>query len=552
MRRVFGMVSTQASLDYTAAALATFFQYTPLGPQDEFYLIDNDQSANLAALKAAFPRVIPVVNIRPFSYAENANQVIALAARAGADAYIMNNDIIFTPGWLAPLDAELPVILAPTSNQNFQYTLRGLQIKTEMALQDYKGHERELLEIVAAHCRQHARYTTAYQTNFFLVKIPVCLYNTVGQFDPVFTRAGGEDIDYCIRAYLKGFSLFVAQHSYLLHFGGRATWSGPETRDEWRARESNAIALLAGKWGPLLTKFLVYRDPSVIAGDPALDKIQVETGIGGLYQELARRGGVAIPKDLLWQPRIAAVYCLCDDPRWLRLSLQSVYAACDRIFCLVQDEADGSADVLQKIADTPDPAKKITVIRGRWPDGAAQRNAALDLLQAEGFDYCLAMDCDEIYDPAQLQALLRYAAARRYRAAWQVQRVTYWKSCRFRIAPPEDLKPAVLVRVGALRIGEQRRVDTSDIELIPAGIATCHHLAYVASDQEMQRRIETFSGVERFMPDWFEKVWLAWDRNHGLENLHPAQPAVFRRAVPHDEAACPEILRKALHETQEQ
>jgi hypothetical protein len=55
MHRVFGMVSTQPSLDYTAAALATFFRHAPLGPQNQFYLIDNDRSINPAAFQHAVP-----------------------------------------------------------------------------------------------------------------------------------------------------------------------------------------------------------------------------------------------------------------------------------------------------------------------------------------------------------------------------------------------------------------------------------------------------------------------------------------------------------------
>ena len=553
MHRVFGMVSTKASLDYTAEALATFFKYTPLGPQDQFYLLDNDRSINPSALKAAFPGVILVANIRPFSYAENANQVIALAARTGADAYYMNNDIIFTPNWAEPLDLDLPVVLAPTGNQNFQYKAGGFELKKEMALHDYRGHEQVFLEIVRRHCAQQRRYVTAFKTNFFVVKIPSAVYSSVGGFDTAFGVAGGEDDDYCIRTYLKGFAVMVAEHSYLLHFGGRSTWSGPETLDEWRARESHFIGVFTRKWGPVLARFLIHRDAALIQNDPYLDKVQLEAGIGGLFQELARRGGVTIPKDLLWQPRTAAVYCLYDEPRWLRHSLQSVYAACDRIFCLVNDrpwfgEAFDNSETLRQLAACPDPDRKITVIRGRWPDEASHRNAGLDLLQAERFDYGLAINGDEIYDAAQLQTMLGYVAAKRYRRAWQAQRVTYWKSGRFRIDPHEDYKPVVCVQVGGARFRQGRLSDATDVEPIPPQIAICHHLDYVRTDAEMRRKISAGRRPEAVFPGWFEKVWLTWDRDQRIENLHPAHPAAFRRAVPHDPSACPDALRKALTE----
>src|SRR5205823_2021660 len=149
--------------------------------------------------------------------------------------------VIFPPDWLRPLAVELPAVLTPTGNQNFQYAADGLALKPVMTLDDYRGREDVFLRLALEHRRTHPGYTVAYKTNFFCVKIPPVVYRRVGLFDTRFGRAGGEDDDYCIRTYLAGLQVAVAQESYVLHFGGRSSWSGAETMDEWRARETNFI-----------------------------------------------------------------------------------------------------------------------------------------------------------------------------------------------------------------------------------------------------------------------------------------------------------------------
>jgi GT2 family glycosyltransferase len=163
-----------------------------------------------------------------------------------------------------------------------------------MSLADYQGHEDVFSRLVEQHKNQHAEYVGCYKTNFFCVKIPPIIYRSVGLFDTGFGQAGGEDDDYCIRTYLAGFHVAVATGSYLLHFGGRSTWNGPESIDEWRARERNFIGIFEKKWGPTLSRFLLFRDASILARDAALAAIEQRSGIAGLYKEMLRRDGIAI------------------------------------------------------------------------------------------------------------------------------------------------------------------------------------------------------------------------------------------------------------------
>jgi len=304
MPRLFGMVTTRESGEYTGVALESFFRHTTMGVGDAFLLVDNDGAWNGAGHGEWEGRVEVVVNDQRRSFAENGNEVIGRAGRMGADAYFMNNDIVFTEGWSEPLAGNVAAVMTPTCNQNFGYRRGKLELKPVMTLAEFEAGKGELEGVVAEHRRMHPEVVEAYKTNYFCVKIPPVVYRKVGLFDTRFGVAGGEDDDYCIRTYLNGFSVRVAQASYLVHFGGRATWSGAETREQWAARERNFVEVFRCKWGETLARFLLWRDGLVIGWDPAFGEAQRRGGIRGLMMEMARRDGVNVEVVLESWPRL--------------------------------------------------------------------------------------------------------------------------------------------------------------------------------------------------------------------------------------------------------
>jgi hypothetical protein len=296
--RVFGMVTTRASAAYTLPALESFFEHTPWLDADTFLLIDNDAGFDKNLLPTSCARVQVIVNPQPLSFAANANQVLRHAGQSNAAAVFVNNDVIFTPDWLTPVAADVAAVITPTSNQNYQYQLEDFQLKPVMTFEEYAGRQELFRRLVEQHRARHKGFVEAYKTNFFCVKVPPVVYHSVGLFDTRFGMAGGEDDDYCIRTYLRGFRVLVAVGSYLLHFGGRSTWSGGETLEQWRAREQNFVGIFQKKWGQMLSRFLLHRDASVLNRDPSLQAVQQQGGIAGLFAEMARRDGVVVEEIL--------------------------------------------------------------------------------------------------------------------------------------------------------------------------------------------------------------------------------------------------------------
>jgi hypothetical protein len=265
--RVYAMVTTRASRDYTVAALQSFFTHTPLDASDLVCLIDNDGDWTEGLGLPPFPagRCEVIRNHAPRSFAANANQAMKIASQRGADLFFLNDDLIFTPGWTAPFCGHPRTVLSPLSNREVQYRLKievspggaclsDFALRSQMTLAEYLGHEARFAAIAEAHVATAAGILPIFTLPFFCIRIPLAVINEVGAFDESFGVAGGEDFDYCLRAWLCGFEVAFTLSSYLLHFGGRASWAGGESGDARRAREAGFVERFIAKWGEELQK----------------------------------------------------------------------------------------------------------------------------------------------------------------------------------------------------------------------------------------------------------------------------------------------------------
>ena len=259
----FGMVTTARSRHYTGPALASFFRHTVMATDDRFLLIDNDGDFEMPD---GFSRVELIRRDRPRRFASNVNFAIEQASHSNADVVFLNNDIVFTPGWLAPLMNGNTAILVPISNQQVPYQRGGLNLHFTMDWVDYAGREDELSAIVKDHQANPqfcGRYVSVLHLSFFCFRLPRQIYGAVGLFDEGFGIGGGEDIDYRIRAHLAGFGVGMAAESYLLHFMGKSTWRGGETIEQMKARDSVYQLYFRAKWGSDLANIFLFGPDSM-------------------------------------------------------------------------------------------------------------------------------------------------------------------------------------------------------------------------------------------------------------------------------------------------
>ncbi|HEY6360090.1 MAG TPA: hypothetical protein VIX63_03260 [Vicinamibacterales bacterium] len=545
---LFGMITTAGSRAYTPIALRSFFAHTPAGRADEFILIDNDGDFEL-------PDDVPADRIRvirppaPQGFAQNANLLLARARERGADLFILNNDLVFTQGWLEPLLANRRSLMSPMSNAQVAHSVGRFSTRPAMDLADYVGHERDIETIAGRHRSAGAGYRVVSSLAFFCIRIPRAVYEIVGDFDEQFGKGGGEDRDYAVRAWIAGIPQEFANGSYVLHFQGKSTWRGPETEQEQRARDTRYLQAFEKKWGAALTYAFIRGDWNLFRSDARLARHLERDEFTPIVRQLRSRPSIDAFVARQRSARFGAVCCVYDDDSWLAPAIESVYDACETIWFLVSDtpwhgEPSDQTAVTERIRALPDPGQKIRVVRGQWPDEASQRNEGLRVVAEAGLEYCFVLDADEIYDARQLQRAMALVRENPQVDCWRLSCFTYWKSYRFRVDPPERITAAVFVRPGAGRFVENRTFQAERSVALPLDIAAFHHMSYARSDEQILRKITTFGHAREVVPGWYENVWRKWDEDRSLQNLNPCWPAAYHKVVEQPYEALPPVVRR--------
>jgi GT2 family glycosyltransferase len=284
------MVTTRHSNAYTDYALSSLIRHTRFEPDDEVMLIDNDRVYGELPSECR-GRVQVHANESPRSFAANVNQTMERARERKADIVFLNNDLIFSPDWYEPMRVTGNFLLSPVSNAELAYTVGDLQCKLGMDLEEYVGRENLFLEVVRQHQANAHGYRSVLKFGFFAVKIPHAVYSLVGPFDENFGVGGGEDTDYCIRCHLRGIELRYALNSYLLHFIGKSTWRGAETREQTIARDQVYRERFKQKWGRVLFALLIMDDVSGLS--PELLQALHNCEFRRVIESLARRAPVS-------------------------------------------------------------------------------------------------------------------------------------------------------------------------------------------------------------------------------------------------------------------
>jgi hypothetical protein len=299
--RLFAMVSTAKSRAYTPHALRSFFQTTGLRSIDSFVLINNDDSELPAAVAPYDELVTLISHDQPRGFAANANLMIERAVSQDADLFFMNNDIIFTDNWLNSCVGNPRTILSPASNREVQLAGSAVVVKTghvastvvtnaPMELQDYLSSPRMFEALAEAYVKVAQGLLQLIVFPFFCVRLPLSVMQTVGKFDEKFGRAGGEDYDYCLRAWLAGFDVQMAVGSYLFHFWGKSTWSG-QAGDQSRTvspdnYDTEFLEIFRDKWGDPLFQYVLRENDEYIRCNPIASNLRSSGNLAALVKLL--------------------------------------------------------------------------------------------------------------------------------------------------------------------------------------------------------------------------------------------------------------------------
>ena len=156
-----------------------------------------------------------------------------------------------------------------------------------MNLEDFNENYLLLDQIVENHMKKFKPNQKAQGLlmPFFCFKIPYKILDNVGYFDTNFIH-GAEDVDYRIRCIKKGHQVDFLLNSYLLHFHGKSSWDGGETRSQIKLRNELYTQVFLNKWGEVMTKIFISRKNF---HETLKEKNLTETFQQGKFSELIKK-----------------------------------------------------------------------------------------------------------------------------------------------------------------------------------------------------------------------------------------------------------------------
>lgn len=232
--------------DLTQLAVSSLRAHTP-GPY-RLLLIDNASGDDLAALA---PDEL-IINEHPRTFAANCN--LGLRASSGEAVVLLNNDLFFPPGWLEGLMRGLQLgfgVVGALCNYDFPLDkffsdgLGNLGPRFEPEdLEDKLPMISHVLGMFNDQGRQRQPAKVPWVA-FFAVALSAGVIKEVGLLDKSFIQ-GFEDLDYCFRAWEKGYIVVQAMDAYVVHFGEKSISHTDEAVKA--ARDAHNVPVLLQRW----------------------------------------------------------------------------------------------------------------------------------------------------------------------------------------------------------------------------------------------------------------------------------------------------------------
>lgn len=230
--------------------------------------------------------------------------------------------------------------------------------------------------------------------------------------------------------------------------------------------------------------------------------------------------------------KFGAVVLVANDWRFLPAVVNQLLKVVDR--CVLVRSINSFSGASLQLAPLPKfpvlSDRRITFLATDAAQEHEARNDGIKLLSSgpDACDYVFTLDADELFFERDLVFLKRAATTQHFRALIS-HFSTYWKTAEHLLVEPESSVAPVLIR-SDVRFKRLRLLD-GDVTFVRAPSVRCRHLSYVRTDQEVQEKIRLFGHAKEVVPNWYESVWKAWDKNRNLKNLHPTRPELYARSV---------------------
>lgn len=174
----------------------------------------------------------------------------------------------------------------------------------------------------------------------------------------------------------------------------------------------------------------------------------------------------------------------------------------------------------------------IEIVPGDWEWEEQARNECLRRAKAEGFDWFITQDADELYTEDSWRQLRHALRNDRQTDCFWTTWYHFWKSSDYIAVyrngsfKTNNVGFALRCKDG-LEFAGRRMTNTSNYRILDC---PCYHYGYALTDEEMQAKVTQWSHARELNAHrWFQRKWLRW--RFETENLDPTTPRNWRRAI---------------------
>lgn len=240
-------------VELTCACLDSVFANTDPSIRLDIIVVDDcSTDATASYLTSLGDKVRVIRNETRGSFGANTNKAAEVVS--GKYLLILNNDTIVTKNWLEPLlrIATAHPDAAVVGNCQL-YASSGLINHAGMVF-DERGRPVHLYDGMPADFPAARSSRTLQAVTGACWLVPREIFRELGGFDPMF-RNGFEDVDFCLRARKRGYTIWYAADSVIYHHVSSS--SGRFDREEENA------ALFAARW----RQDVIHDRATVLASD---------------------------------------------------------------------------------------------------------------------------------------------------------------------------------------------------------------------------------------------------------------------------------------------
>jgi acetyltransferase-like isoleucine patch superfamily enzyme len=209
----------------------------------EIIVVDNGSNPPFKPPFGGFTEITVIRNEENTGFPHAVNQ--GIKAAKGDTIVLLNNDVFVTPGCLNRLDNYISMynidIIGPCTNY-----CAGIQ---RVQLPVYNSLDQLNTEAGYFYEENKETFTNVNWVIGFCMMFKKSLYDELGEFDESLWPCSGEEIDFCFRAKEKGYSIAIANDTYVHHEGSKTFEIMGYVDEKYTELCNRNDTHLANKWG---------------------------------------------------------------------------------------------------------------------------------------------------------------------------------------------------------------------------------------------------------------------------------------------------------------